>query len=41
MVIKMSIQAKPAQNTAIILSLSKMPYGKNEWWKNYCNHFPV
>ena len=41
MVIKTSCQCKPTQNTALILSVSKIPYGKNEWWKNYWNNFLV
>jgi hypothetical protein len=41
MVIKMSHQGKPTKNTGLIVSVSKIPYGKNEWWKNDGNHFIV
>jgi hypothetical protein len=37
----MQQRGKPTQNAALILSVSKIPYGKNEWWKNNWNHFPV
>ena len=37
----MSHQGKSTQNTALILNVSKIPYRKNEWWKNDWNHFPV
>jgi hypothetical protein len=37
----MSRQSKPARITARILSVSKIPYGKNELWKNDWNNFPA
>lgn len=40
MVIKTSYQGKRTRNTALILSVSKITYGKNEW-RNYWSHFPV
>jgi hypothetical protein len=39
--IKMSRLGKPTENTTLILSVSNIPYGKNEWWKNDWIHFPV
>ena len=39
MVIKTSCEGKPTRNTALILSVTKIPYGKNGCWKNDWNHF--
>uniref|UniRef100_A0A673WIM0 C-type lectin domain-containing protein n=1 Tax=Salmo trutta TaxID=8032 RepID=A0A673WIM0_SALTR len=40
-IFKMSCQGKHSRNTVITLSVSKIPYRKNEWWKNDWNHlFP-
>jgi hypothetical protein len=38
---EMSRQGKPTRITALNLSVYKISHGKNEWWKNNWNHFPV
>jgi hypothetical protein len=39
MVIKTSHGGKLTRNTAHMLSVSKIPHGKNEWWKKRLESF--
>jgi hypothetical protein len=40
MAIKTPRQGKPTQNTDLILNVSKIPYGKNGWWKKLLEPSP-